>query len=151
MAGTQETAAESGVPDAYSFAYLRWRTFHDMAVLWNLLVFGFTAFLLCLTAAFIAALAVGAHVGAAIAAAGGVADLAIVGFAVKRRSEASKEEEKASQAVYANAPKQETSGSTGSAEASDETAHASAWDSARTRSWGEARARGWEPSHPSGW
>jgi uncharacterized membrane protein YraQ (UPF0718 family) len=148
MASVQQTHAD-GVPDAAAFAYLRWRTFHDMARLWNLLVFGFTAFLLCILAALIAALAVGASAAAAIAGAGGVADAGIVRFAVKRRREASAEEEKASRAVYEHGDSTMT-GTTAYSASTDTSGRGYSTETSSS-DWGKARDSGWQPSHPSGW
>jgi hypothetical protein len=132
MASADETKVGSDVPDASSFAYLRWRTFHDMARLWSLLVFAFTAVLLGVISIIVIALVADATAGAALAVVGGVAELGVVRFAVKRRQEALEEEEKASRAVFAySAPAEE--GPDGS------------------RATTSGRSRGWRPPAPSGW
>lgn len=132
MARAEETPVGTDAPDASSFAYLRWRTFHDMARLWSLLVFAFTAVLLGVLSIIVIALVADATAGAALAVVGGVAELGVVRFAVKRRQEALEEEEKASRAVFAySAPAEEGPGG--------------------SRATTGGRSRGWRPPAPSGW
>ncbi len=136
MAKADGTTVGSDVPDAYAFAYLRWRTFHDMARMWNLLMFGFTALLLLVFAALAVAIAVDVSEGAALAVIAGITDLGVVRFAVKRRQEALEEEEKASRVVFEyGAPAEEGPGM-----ASDDFGPSTS-----------GRSRGWEPAAPRGW